>query len=135
MVIAFADFKDLGFLLKRDLHVRPDVIERKIERREIIVLWHDGWRAGFLRYGFFWDEVPFMNMLYIREDLRGRGFGTRLIEFWELEMRKSGYEGVMTSTLSNERAQHLYRRLGYKDCGSLLLPGEPLEILLIKDPA
>ena len=47
-------------------------------------------------------------------------------------MRVSGHEMVMTSTLSNERAQHLYRRLGYKDCGSLLMPEEPLEILFCK---
>ena len=24
--------------------------------------------CGFLRYGLFWDSIPFMNMLYIRED-------------------------------------------------------------------
>jgi predicted GNAT family acetyltransferase len=36
--------------------------------------------------------------------LRGRGFGTRLVAFWEDEMRKAGYEEVMTSTLSSERS-------------------------------
>ena len=44
-----------------------------------------------------------------------------------------GYESVMTSTLSNEQAQFFYRRLGYTDCGSLLLPGEALEIIFRKN--
>lgn len=73
-----------------------------------------------------------MNMLWVNVGLRGRGFGTGLISFWEEQMSASGHEMVMTSTLSNERAQHLYRRLGYKDCGSLLMPEEPLEILFSK---
>jgi ribosomal protein S18 acetylase RimI-like enzyme len=64
--------------------------------------------------------------------LRGKGSGTQLISFWEDQMRKLGHEMIMTSTLSNERAQHLYRRLGYEDCGSLLMRGEPLEILFLK---
>ena len=93
-----------------------------MERREILVLGHDDRRAGFLRFGHFWDEIPFMNLLWVQEGSRGRGLGTRLVSFWEDEMRESGHEMVMTSTLSNERAQHLYRRLGYRDCGSLLMP-------------
>lgn len=40
---------------------------------------------------------------------------------------------VLTSTLSSEGAQHFYRKRGYVDCGSLLLPGEPLEIILRKE--
>jgi hypothetical protein len=39
---------------------------------------------------------------------------------------------VLTSTLANERGQFLYRKLGYQDCGALLFPNEPLEIILRK---
>lgn len=39
---------------------------------------------------------------------------------------------VLTSTVSAERAQHLYRRLGYVDSGALFLPDEPTEIILRK---
>ena len=40
---------------------------------------------------------------------------------------------VLTSTLSNERGQFFFRKRGYTDCGALLLPGEPLEIILRKE--
>lgn len=46
-------------------------------------------------------------------------------------MIKEKYNKVMTSSLSNENAQHFYRNLGYKDVGSLLLE-EALEIIFIK---
>ena len=89
-------------------------------------------RVGFLRHGYFWDEIPFMNLLWVQEESRSKGYGTRLISFWEKEMRKLDHDSVMTSSLSNERAQHLYCRLGYADVGSLLMPDEPLEILFLK---
>ena len=132
MHIAFAGPEDLGYLIAEDLHLSPDVLEQKVRRREILLLWHENRRSGALRYGYFWDEIPFMNLLWVKEGLRDRGLGTGLISFWEEQMRESGHEMVMTSSLSNERAQHLYRRLGYKDCGSLLMPEEPLEILFSK---
>ena len=132
MHIDFAGAADLDYLVAQDRHLSPGVLEQKVERSEILVLWHDDRRAGALRFGYFWDEIPFMNLLWVQEGLRDRGFGTRLVSFWEDEMRESGHEIVMTSTLSNERAQNLYRRLGYRDCGALLLPDEPLEILFSK---
>jgi hypothetical protein len=40
---------------------------------------------------------------------------------------------VLTSTQSDEDAQHFYRRLGYRDCGVLILPGEAGELMLLKE--
>lgn len=74
-----------------------------------------------------------MNMLYVLEEYRGHGYGGRLLDFWEKEMADCGYEMVLTSTLSSEQAQLFYRKNGYVDCGSLLLPGEALEIILRKE--
>jgi ribosomal protein S18 acetylase RimI-like enzyme len=74
-----------------------------------------------------------MNLLWVEEQSRGKGYGTQLVSFWESEMRKLGHDSVMTSSLSSERAQHLYRRLGYVDVGSLLMPDEPLEIVFLKE--
>lgn len=30
---------------------------------------------GWLRYSYFWDNIPFMNMLYINENYRNKGIG------------------------------------------------------------
>ena len=40
---------------------------------------------------------------------------------WEDEMRLLGYKMVMISTEVDNGAQHLYRKLGYKDMGSIVL--------------
>ena len=51
------------------------------------------------------EMIPFMNMLYILDGCRGKGYGTELVSFWEKEMAKEGYSSILTSTQSNERAQ------------------------------
>lgn len=129
LVATSAEYDQLARL---DHHVPPDVIARKISLGEILVARTEAIVIGWLRYGFFWDSIPFMNMLTVQEPSRGRGIGTQLATFWETAMRTRGYTEVLTSTLANERGQFLYRKLGYQDCGALLLPGEPLEILMRK---
>jgi hypothetical protein len=58
------------------------------------------------------------------------------MDFWESEMADRGYKVCMTSTMVNEESQHFYRKIGYKDCGCLVLdiPGfeQPMEMFLIK---
>ncbi len=133
MRVDFPSPDDLDFLAGEDHHVDRDVIRDKITRREIVVAYVEGSPVGFLRYGYFWDEIPFMNLLWVEGESRGKGYGTQLVSFWEREMRRLGHDSVMTSSLANERAQHLYRRLGYADVGSLLMPDEPLEIVFLKE--
>lgn len=93
----------------------------------------NGKLAGWLRWNLFWDNTPFMNMLFLLEEYRGQGFGGKMVSVWEEQMKAAGYECVMTSTLSNEEAQHFYRGRNYVDAGALLLPGEPLEIIFVKE--
>ena len=132
--LSFATQADHAYLAAHDGHVTPDTLMQKIARGEIIMLYDDaGARPiGWLRFGYFWDELPFMNLIYIEDAFRRQGLGTHLITFWEEAMRRKNYACVLTSSLANEQAQHLYRRLGYVDCGALLLPGEPLEIIFRK---
>jgi ribosomal protein S18 acetylase RimI-like enzyme len=132
MKIDLATQADYDYLAQHDHHVRPAVIRQKIARGEIILLRLEERPIGWLRFGYFWDEIPFMNLLHVEEAYRRQGHGTRLVTFWEDEMRRQNYDRVMTSSLSDEQAQHLYRRLGYQDCGALKEPGQALEVIFLK---
>lgn len=131
--IEYGSQLDFQFILDHDKHVSKELIVNKLKEKEILLVKdQDNQIIGWLRYGYFWDNTPFMNMLYLKENYRNQGFGRKLVKFWEAEMKSKGYRLVMTSTLSNEQAQHFYRKLGYKDAGCLLLEHEALEILFIK---
>ncbi|MDE6406836.1 MAG: GNAT family N-acetyltransferase [Lachnospiraceae bacterium] len=132
-MIRYAVKTDFETVRKYDRHISETELQNAIYAKRVLVMDRNDCFVGWLRFNLFWDEIPFMNMLYLLEEYRGRGSGGRLVDFWEKEMADSGYKMVLTSTLSNEQAQFFYRKNGYVDCGSLLLPGEPLEIILRKD--
>jgi ribosomal protein S18 acetylase RimI-like enzyme len=122
-------------LAKLDYHISKEMLAHKINQGEVIVAMKDTLVIGWLRYGYFWDSIPYMNMLTVLEEYRGHGIGTQLIQYWENLLRNRGFTEVLTSTLANEHSQFLYRKLGYQDCGALILPDEPLEIILRKSIA
>ena len=110
------------------------LILTKIRENEIYIMRNqDESKIGWMRYGYFWDNTPFMNMILgSTNNIGGKGVGKQVVLFWEDEMKQKGCKMVMTSTLANEEAQNFYRKLGYRDAGCLLLENEPLEIILTK---
>ena len=133
MTVRYANEGDLALLRGHDCHIRADELQSSIAARRVLLILDGGRAAGWLRYNLFWDNLPFLNMLYLFEEYRGKGYGAQLVQYWEAEMAGAGHREVLTSTLSNERGQFFFRKRGYTDCGALLLPGEPLEIILRKE--
>lgn len=131
-MIRYADFNDFELLSGYDKHIGKEELKNCIAEKRILLMFENGVFVGWLRFNLFWDSIPFMNMLYFTEEQRRKGYGRTLVGFWENEMLKNQYKMVMTSTRADEKAQLFYRKLGYRDCGSLLLPDEPLEIILSK---
>lgn len=132
MLIRIAVPKDIEMLTRYDHHVARQELENIIRLKRVYIAEEQGEFVGWLRYSLFWDSIPFMNMLYLLEDSRGRGCGKQLVRFWEEQMKKSNYETVMTSTQSNEYAQHFYDRLGYLAIGGFRLNNDPFELILSK---
>lgn len=127
-----ASTADLPFLRDADTHLSPQVLDEVVAQGRVMVATIDREVVGFLRWGLFWDEIPFMNLLWVLPDRRGNGSGTALVAAWEVLHAAAGHALVLTSTMSNERSQDFYRRLGYVDTGALLLPDEPAELILRK---
>jgi GNAT superfamily N-acetyltransferase len=82
------------------------------EAREIV--------AGL--HGWTWGQTGFVQTLWVREDLRGRGLGARLLATAEVEAARRGCREVHLDTHSYQAPQ-FYRRRGYEILGEL--PGWP----------
>lgn len=129
VIIGLATAGDLAFLEAHDRHTK--LMAEKVRRGEVLVVRSAGRCIGWLRFGYFWDSIPFMHLLHLLEEHRGRGVGTRLVAFWEEQMKRGGYTQVLTSTQANETAQHFYRKLGYIDIGQFHLPGDESDELIL----
>jgi len=115
-----------------DKHVDKQELENLIRLNRVYLAEQEGRFLGWLRYNLFWDNTPFMNMIYLLEESRGKGIGRQFVEYWENAMKMLGYEVVMTSTASDEYAQHFYVKLGYQVVGGFLPDGDPFELILSK---
>ena len=133
MNIRYAAAADLPWLAAHDGHIAPGELQNLLALRRVLLCEDGDRRAGWLRWNLFWDNTPFLNMLYLLPEYRRRGSGRELVRFWEAEMTAQGYSRLLTSTQSNEDAQHFYRALGYADAGVLLLPDEPAELLFLRE--
>ena len=132
MKIRIAEKADIERLIEYDEHIESKELESIILLGRVLIAEEGEKLVGWLRWNLFWDNTPFINMLFLLEEYRYKGYGKAIINYWETLMRQYGYTLVMTSTLSNETAQHFYRKLDYMDSGALLLPGEALEIIFTK---
>ena len=132
MLIRFAQLSDLYFLEQYDKHISETELRNAITQKHILIAETNGKTVGWLRYNYFWDNTPFMNMLFILSEYRGNQYGTNLISYWEEQMTRLGFHSVMTSTQANECAQHFYHKLGYNTIGGFLRENEPYELILSK---
>ena len=132
MKVRYANITDLDFWLSLDKHISNDELIKKINNNECLVILNNNEQVGILRYNLFWDNIPFVNMLYIKEEYQRKGFGKTLMLYFEELMKSMRYTEVMTSTLENENGKYLYYSLGYKKTGSLFMDDEPEELILIK---
>lgn len=132
MLIRPAVPSDIEKLSKQDRHISKQELENIIRLGRVYIAEENGHFVGWMRYNLFWDNTPFMNMIYLLEENRGKGFGRQLVEYWEYQMKRLNYKVVMTSTASDEYAQHFYHKLGYSTIGGFLLGDDPYEVIMAK---
>ncbi len=134
--IRYVQMDDAEFWHSLDQHLPESEFSNKVRDKRGYVLLENGKPIGLLRYNLFWDNTPFCTMLFIDWAYHNKGYGKKLMEYWENDMKRQGYGIVLTSTQVDEDAQHFYRKLGYKDSGGFVvdIPGyeQPMELFLIK---
>ncbi|WP_343084529.1 GNAT family N-acetyltransferase [Blautia producta] len=137
--IPYALESDKSFWLTRDKHISENELLLKFRDKRRYIICDEDKSIGVLRYNLFMDIIPFLTLLYLDGSYRGKGFGRQAMLFWERKMWGLGYKTIMTSTQVDEDGQHFYRKLGYKDRGSLFLDNtffeQPQEMIMLKDAA
>jgi GNAT superfamily N-acetyltransferase len=104
-----------------------------------LIAWKDGEPVGQAHVA--WEDttlgVPEIQDVFVPEELRGRGIGTRLARAAEELAHARGYAAISIGTsVANDGALRLYRRLGFRDAdlppqqvkGTILIRGKPVDI-------
>src|SRR5215216_5610495 len=97
----FAISSDLDFV-RQDQYLLPEIVRRKIEWREVIVAEFDDSLAGYLRLEYLWSKVPYIALIRVLPEYRGRGVGRGLLAFVERFLRAEGHTALYSSSQANE---------------------------------
>ena len=127
MEIKIVTNNDKEFVMSIDKHINDTGYNNLVYTKSGYVIWEKNQRTGIIVHCILWDNIPFMNFLFIKEEYRNKGLAKQAIIIWENEMKNQGYKMTLISTQVDEGAQHLYRKLGYIDCGGLVFNNTPFD--------
>ena len=127
MNLKHMQMSDKDFVMSIDSHVNDLQYKNRVDTKTGYIIWTDNIRAGLMHYSVLWDSLPFLNLIFVKETHRNKGIESKAMKLWEEDMKEQGYKMVLVSTQVDEDAQHLYRKLGYIECGALLMNGTPFE--------
>ena len=113
----FAIPSDLDFVLQEQ-YLLPEIVQRKIEGREIIVAELNDSLVGYLRLEYLWSRVPYIALIRVLPAHRRRGVGNALLTFVEEFLRGEGHTVLYSSSQVNEaEPQAWHRHIGFEECG------------------
>jgi GNAT superfamily N-acetyltransferase len=133
--INYADFSDMHYVCSGETLAERE-FELKVRDKRCYILRFGEERIGTMVFNLIFDFVPFLTKMFLEDEYQRKGYGTRAMAHWENEMRSLGYKMIMVSTQVDETGQHFYRKLGYKDMGSIVIDippyQQPLEMFMGK---
>ena len=131
IIIRFATSNELELVRKIDPHskyVDPIKIKCKINSNEIILAFDNKEPVGLIKFSYFWATRPFLDLIWLKKDYRGKGVGKQLFKFLEEYLINEGYHYLMSSSEKDEIApQQWHKRQGFIPCGELTSLNLPYE--------
>jgi GNAT superfamily N-acetyltransferase len=102
----------------QDYYLSRSVLERKIEAGEVFLVYLGEMPCGYIRLEYLWSLIPYIALIRVREDQRGKGLSRALLKFVEERLRNQGYDFLYSSSQVNEPApQAWHRHMGFEECG------------------
>lgn len=91
---------------------------RLIGNAEVVVLEVEGTVVGMAHYAVLWTTVPFLSMIVLHPDHRGRGYSRMLLDYLGERLRAQGYVALLSSSQTDEpEPQAWHRHLGFASGG------------------
>ena len=108
---------DLEFV-SQDGFIPREVVTRKIDQRECLIVEMDCQPAGYLRLEYLWSLVPYIALIYIQKEHRKQGCSRVLLDFVIRRLQEQGHHWLYSSSQADEpEPQAWHRHMGFTECG------------------
>lgn len=72
MEIKVVTDRDKEFVMSIDKHVDDKGYDNRVYTKSCYVMWEENERIGIIVHCILWDDFPFMNFLFVKEDIVGK---------------------------------------------------------------
>lgn len=115
--VRWATLDDLDFV-HQDRYIPAEVVKRKVEWQEVLVVERNDRRIGYLRIEYLWSVVPYIALIRVLPEHRRQGAGKALLHYLETFLREKGHKALYSSSQVNEpEPQAWHRHVGFEECG------------------
>jgi len=136
ITVRFGNLDDARDIVQGDQHVPDHILIWKLQNQEIVIATDDEELIGYLRLEFLWSKYPYIGLILVHPDYRGKGLGRRLLRFVEEHIKKKGLKLIYSSSQVNENSpQEWHRKMGFKECGIIngINEGNIGELFFVKE--
>lgn len=77
MEIRVVTDSDQKFVMSIDHHVNDTGYANRVRTKSGYVIWEGNTPIGVMSHCILWDNPPFLNFIFILEEYRGKGAGSR----------------------------------------------------------
>lgn len=134
MGVRLATLEDISEIISLKRDERYPKYQKRVEetirgKGEYLILEEEGEIVGqvFLKYygTARLPDCPNIEDLFVREDKRGQGLGTKLLKKCQERSKEKGFKKISLSVNPslNPRARSLYQRMGFKEVNEALYLG------------
>ena len=110
---------DLAFVAQ-DGYVGEDRVARQIAAGEVWIAEDGTTPLGYVRLEYLWGRVPYIALIRVLPEHRGRGTGGALLSAVEQHASAEGHPWLYSSSQADEpEPQAWHRRMGFAECGFL----------------
>lgn len=100
--VRFAGSEDLTGCSNQDESIDQEVVEGKIQSKELLIAEMAGKRVGYLRLEYLWSKIPYIGLVKVNQEQRGQGIGRAMLRFLEEFLRENEFRVLMSSSQVNE---------------------------------
>lgn len=130
LTLRTAEPRDVPWLTRDSGPPGVEVVSRQVREGRLQIIELAAQPVGFIKTCVLWETLPFMEVIYLDQDQRGLGNGTRAVRLWEADLQLRGFDLVAVSTSAASTSQHFWRKAGYVDCGALIVRNKPAEVFM-----
>lgn len=85
ITIRFATPDDFQLVRGIDPHskyIDPVRIQHKLSAQEVILAFEGAQPVGIIKFSYFWATRPYMDLIWVNDEVRGQGIGSSCWSFW-----------------------------------------------------